>query len=188
MYHTSHELGDRLPGNAGTIHIPFNDAKNFGSYLDYPFLFLHEYTAHAIAIDHGSQNGIFNDGWMIVAADAFFVQDLGTAPAPYPFRPEQIQAFNDRLRGTIEGPCSRAITYGRAVRSWLNKIDNRRFDQITYDLAAFRPGGNEPMTWPRTFVSRLLVAFQTDPGRLEQWIRETATTRDLMERLPPLAY
>ena len=58
---------------------------------------LHEYTAHAIAIDHGSQNGIFNDGWMIVAADAFFIQDQGNASGSYRFRPAQVQAFNDRL-------------------------------------------------------------------------------------------
>jgi hypothetical protein len=186
MYHTAHELGDHKPENAGAIHIPFNDTKNFGSYLDYPFLFLHEYTAHAIAIDHGSENGIFNDGWMVVAADAFFVQEQSKAPGSYPFGPEQTQAFTDRLRGTIQGSCARAITYGQPLRWWLDKLDNGRFDRITYDLAAFRPHASEPVTWPRAFVSRLLVSYRTDPGALERHIRGTVTTQDLMERLPRL--
>ena len=40
---------------------------DLGRYLAYPFLFLHEYTAHVFATDHGNDH--FNDGWMLHAAD-----------------------------------------------------------------------------------------------------------------------
>lgn len=176
---------DDDPLNAGTIHIPFNATKNFSSYLDYPFLFLHEYSAHVIAIDHGSQNVIFNDGWMMVVAWAFFIAESAVAES-YPFNSDQVYAFDDRLRHTMKGPPSLVITETRAFQAWLRNVSENKFTEITYQLASFRPIESERPTWPRFFINRLFGAYRRDPKGLGEMIAAISDVRELLAQLPPL--
>lgn len=60
--------GDRLH----TVLLRFDFRHTFASYVSYPFLFLHEYTAHVHSTDW--DNDVFNDGWLLYAAEAFLTR------------------------------------------------------------------------------------------------------------------
>jgi hypothetical protein len=61
------------------ILVPFAFNRNFGLYLAYLYFFMHEYVAHIFALDSG-KNELFNDGWLLYAAD-YFMKRLYAPPS-----------------------------------------------------------------------------------------------------------
>jgi hypothetical protein len=167
--------------------VRFTLRHDFGLYLTYPFLFLHEYTAHIYGTDHGNQR--FNDGWMLHAAEAFFKQE-GDEDATYDSY--QLDAFNERLYQRLT-PIPRATCrFVRTFHGWLDHPTRSpaRFWDFTYELAAFQPEGGTPRSWPDRFINSLEAEYEADKyrpakqRRLAQMIKAAASARELATQLP----
>ena len=77
----------------------FTYETGFACYLAYPFLFLHEYTAHLYAIDN-RKNDIFNDGWMIYAVEAFMTKEWKKTPSHFGLIEDQISIAGSSGQGS----------------------------------------------------------------------------------------
>jgi hypothetical protein len=163
---------------ADVILVRFGFDCDFGLYLSYPFLFMHEYTAHIIACDHDNER--FNDGWLLYAANAFLVR-CGWGLQP-PLCREQIGAFDERLWGELRRGPREAYRFAKAFDDWLR--DPERFQAITWELAAFEPHTDKDKFWPDQFLNRLEEAFEHDRSRLLDKIRAASDVRRLHEMLP----
>ncbi len=84
---------DAARSQAHVVLVRFDFRHTFASYLSYPFLLLHEYTAHVFSTDW--DNDVFNDGWMVYAADAFLTRAWNTDAEPIGLRREQAKIFQN---------------------------------------------------------------------------------------------
>jgi len=163
------------------IVLRFTFSHDFGLYLAYPFLFMHEYVSHIFACDYGNER--FNDGWLLYAADKFLFQrgwDQYLQPA---LAREQINAFGDQMHHRLNPIPRKACSFARSFDGWLK--DKSRFQQITWELAAYEPDERGPF-WPDQFINRLEQEFDTDRPRLQQKIEAAPDVRTLFETLPPV--
>ena len=97
--------------------IRFTFEHNFALYLAYPFLFLHEYTAHVFSTDFG--NDRFNDGWMIYAAEAFLKRQWHASADSLGLDPEQVSVLHERLYQTLNPIPRRAYHFTEMFDAWL---------------------------------------------------------------------
>lgn len=188
MAHTKHPNGDEIPTHAGTILLPFNKEKTYQSFLQYPFLFVHEYTAHAFAIDHGPDNENFNDGWMLYGAYAFFSNEVSASSGGCPFNWRHLHASEGGLTAVPQGRASDAIGKTTTFYNWITKDHPGWFERITFDLAAFRPSQGEEGTWPRTVLSQLFHYYEYDRSWLAEQVNAVQSARELLQRLSPVAF
>jgi hypothetical protein len=153
----------------------------FGLYLAYPFLFLHEYTAHVHATDYS--NEAFNDGWLLHAAAAFMQRSWNTDPDQLGLDLEQVNVFYERLYPRLNPIPRRACRFARDFESWLP--DHLRYwsAQITYELAAFQPDGATPPFWPTQALNHLERAFTTDRVRLLAALERSENMQTLLSTL-----
>jgi len=146
--------------NSGTIVVRFNFDNDLALYMAYPFLFLHEYTAHIYATDYG--NDLFNDGWMLHAADAFMRRCWNADdPMVAGMSRQQVTIF-DHFSRVIEerNPIvGRAHRFARDFEAWLTDCAPGQFDAMTYDLAAFGPSPTRWKGWPNVFLISLEEEF-----------------------------
>jgi hypothetical protein len=172
---------------SGDIVVRFTFESDLKLYLAYPFLFLHEYTAHVFATDHG--NDRFNDGWMLHAADAFMKENRclsDSSIAEMPLR--QVNIFAEQLyplvnkRSPISG---RGCLLARNFET-LETRDHRWFDVITYALAAFEPDSVRPRYWPTNFLNRLEQELDYNPIGLRAKLAEAFTVSELFTLLSPI--
>lgn len=180
LYEEGAELAFRESRN--TILVRFTFDCDFERYLAYPYLFMHEYVAHIFALDH--DNVLFNDGWLLYAAN-FFLSHRGWKLDLQPLLTrEQIRAFDERLHGKLNPNPRRAYRFVWDFDNWLN--DPERFHTMTCELAAFEPQEGESVFWPDKFINRLEQEFDTDRSRLRRKIEDAPDVRALFEMLPPL--
>jgi hypothetical protein len=175
---------DEQTGEALTdvILVRFAFEHDFGLYLSYPYLFMHECAAHMFAFDHTNER--FNDGWLLHAASHFLYRrgwELDIEPL---LIPEQINAFYEHRYGMLRGIPRRACSFTRDFEKWLR--DEQRFKSMTWELAAFEPRAGESEFWPTQFINRLEQAFNTDRRALRRKIEAARDLRALFEMLAPV--
>jgi hypothetical protein len=165
----------------GDIVVRFTFKHDLALYLAYPFLFLHEYTAHVYATDHG--NDRFNDGWMLHAADAFLRRHWKALdPLVVGMSRQQITVFYDRLYVTIQkrNPiAARACRFARDFEATLPDPVRGWFDAITYELAAFEPVSGRRRSWPTDFLNRLEQEFDYNRPALYEKLGAVVTAQEL---------
>jgi len=164
--------------------------KNMALYLGYPFMFLHEYTAHIFVNDY--QNDIFNDGWMLFAAAQFLQRQAieeRRAGKKFPLNPAQLNIFENEFLPQMKANDTNNIpAKGYAIASEiyaLLKGENVHltFENITQELAAFVPQAGEPKQWPTRFLNKLGERIEIEAERLLANIRPATDIRDLYSRL-----
>jgi hypothetical protein len=168
---------------ANEIVMRFSFEGDLKLYLAYPFLFLHEYSAHIYATDH--HNARFNDGWMLYAADVLLRRgwrtgDLLIAPMPR----QRVQVFQQRLAsiiGASDPLVQRGLQFAQDFEAWLPTP--QWFDAITYELAAFEPGAGRRKFWPTDFLNRLEQEFLRDRPALRDKLLSATTASDLYFQL-----
>jgi hypothetical protein len=171
----------------GDIVVRFTFESDLKLYLAYPFLFLHEYTAHVFATDHG--NDRFNDGWMLHAADAFMRETRclsNSLIAQMPLR--QVNVFAEQLYPLVKerNPISgRGCLLARNFETLVTR-DRRWFDAITYDLAAFEPDSVRRRYWPTEYLNRLEQELDQNPIGLRAKLAEAFTVSELFTLLSPV--
>jgi hypothetical protein len=172
---------------SGDIVVRFTFKSDLKLYLAYPFLFLHEYTAHVFATDHG--NDRFNDGWMLYAADAFMTENRclsDSSIAQMPLR--QVNVFAEQLYPLVKerSPISgRGCLLARNFETLVTR-DHRWFDAITYDLAAFEPDSVRRRYWPTECLNRLEQELDQNPIGLRAKLAEAFTVSELFTLLSPV--
>lgn len=154
---------------------------SFGLYLAYPFLFLHEYTAHVQATDYDNES--FNDGWLLHAAASFLHRDWNHDPERSALELDQVNIFYDRLYPRLNPIPRRACRFARDFESWLPDHLRPWFSRITFDLAAFQPGPAERRFWPTQALHQLERAFTTDRQLLLGALEHTTRLRDLLSTI-----
>ena len=160
--------------------VRFDFRQTFASYLSYPFLLLHEYTAHVYSTDW--DNDVFNDGWMVYAADAFLTRAWNADADANALRREQAKIFqNYWYPGQLNPLPLRGCNLARDLDSWLSIVAPGRFMALTYELAAFQPNPPQPATWPTRWIFALERAFRTDRTRLLNAARTTTNAYDLLQ-------
>ncbi|HEX6291852.1 MAG TPA: hypothetical protein VFZ66_21890 [Herpetosiphonaceae bacterium] len=172
---------DRGTERSDVLLVRFSFEHTFALYLAYPFLFLHEYTAHVHATDHG--NECFNDGWMLHAAASFLHRAWNSGLEQPGLDLEQANVFYDRLYPRLNPIPRRACRFARDFESWLPDHLRHWFMQISYELAAFQTSDSEQATWPTHFLNRLEHAFTTDRRRLQRALEGSAHCRALLSSL-----
>ena len=171
------ETGESIE-NAILVCFAFD--RDFGLYVAYPYLYIHEYVSHLFALDY--RNVRFNDGWLIHAADKFLTRrgwDLG----PQLIR-EQRNAFGETMYGALNPIPRAACSFARDFDAWL--ADDQCFREMTWELAAFEPREGESIFWPNQFINHLEQEFDTDRPRLRHKIEAAPGVRALFETLPPV--
>ncbi len=163
------------------IVVRFGFGYDFGLYLAYPFLFMHEYVSHIFALDYHNER--FNDGWLLYAANAFLRHYGWNLDLQPPLVREQIRAF-ERLYGKLTSVPRQACDFTRDFDDWLD--DTQRFQAMTWELAAFKPRPGESDFWPDQFINRLGQEFDYNRPLLRRKIEAAPNVRPLYEMLPPV--
>jgi hypothetical protein len=153
--------------------------QRFGLYLAYPFLLLHEYSAHVHAADY--DNECFNDGWLLHAAASFLHRDWNIAPEQSGLDLEQVNVFYDRLYPRLNPIPRRACRFARDFESWLPEHLRPCFVRITCELAGFQPSADRQRFWPTQALHQLERAFTTDRRRLLLALENSARLADLLK-------
>lgn len=164
------------------ILVRFGFNYDFGLYLAYPYLFMHEYVAHIFALDYDNER--FNDGWLLYAADAFLMRQGWNLDLNPPLRPEQLSAFGEYLYGRLSSISRAVCSFARNFDAWLGNPEF--FQAMTWELAAFEPRTDESPFWPNQFINRLEQEFDHDRQRLRQKIRSARDLRSLFAALAPV--
>jgi len=180
QHYLDEETGQEL---RDVILVRFTFDRDFGLYLAYPYLFMHEYVSHIFALDYDNER--FNDGWLLHAADAFLIRRGWDLALDSPLSQEQIGAFGECLYHTRLNQVPRlACHFARQFDAWLD--DPERFWAITWELAAFDPREGESNFKPGRFINRLEQEFDTNRSRLRRKIEAARDVRALYEMLAPV--
>jgi len=180
-----------LPGPAGgsqptqiVLRVAFDN--NFFLYLAYPFLFLHEYTAHIFSND--LKNAAFNDGWMLFAASGFLRSDWQNSSV-HPLHANQVWVFHEKLLHKIEGTPRHGHDLARRLSALLEtQGKGLSFESMTYELAAFVPSTGEKKFWPSQLLTALGLEFKNNKTGLRAKIEAATDLRNLfasLNVLPP---
>lgn len=167
---------------SNVVLMRFTFQHDFALYLAFPFLFLHEYTAHIYATDHGNEP--FNDGWMLHAAASFLSRHWNRSHESLDLNWAQIGAFYRHLYGRINPIPRNKCEFAQQFDAWLS--DNTTplsFVSITHELAAFEPTAAEPFFWPTQFINALELWFLQDRRLLLDKIQSAANVRELRSLL-----
>lgn len=157
----------------------FTFGHDFAHYLAYPFLVLHEYTAHVYATDHGNER--FNDGWMLYAASAFLKREWNKAPEQFGLNWEQAGVFHERLYGRLNPIPRQMCRFAGLLDDWLHARHMPEwFMRVTHELAAFQPQSKREVYWPNQFIYALEHEFMTNREQLLGKIQASENFRELM--------
>ncbi|MBV9790722.1 MAG: hypothetical protein JOZ51_21190 [Chloroflexi bacterium] len=180
-YYPTYWDDDQERERQDVVLLRFSYEHSFGLYLAYPFLLLHEYTAHVHATDY--DNEAFNDGWLLHAAAAFLHADWNHNPERSGLDLDQANIFYDRLYPRLNPIPRRACRFARDFESWLPDHLRFWFSRITFELAAFQPGPDEQRYWPTQALHQLERAFTTDRRRMLYGLENTTHLRDLLRAI-----
>jgi hypothetical protein len=180
-YRTSYEEEDSGETLRDVIIVRFLFDHDFALYRAYPYLFLHEYTAHIYSTDHG--NDRFNDGWMLHAAATFLWDQWNLSEPPDPHL-EQADCFYEHLYSRLNPVPRQACRFARQFGSWLATPE--RFWAMTHELAAFEPQPGRERFWPNQFLNALEREFKANRIRLRQKIEAAPDVKTLWSMLAPI--
>jgi hypothetical protein len=172
-------------GGDYSINVPLTADNGVMLYASYPFLFMHEYTAHIFARDY--LNDRFNDGWMLYAASQYLVENWGHELADPRFsvlNEPQAYAFRDYLFGTLLGESQGHCELAQKFYDFLYPWDRTRFESISYELAAYEPKGRECDKWPGMALQALARDAIKQRGDLRQRLA-AAPRRNALDALYP---
>lgn len=164
------------------ILLRFNFSYTFKDYLAYPFIFLHEYTAHVHALDNRT-NEVFHDGWMIFAAENFLWDEMNRVRmtgTTFELIAEQIMVPAG-LKGASQGTHIRDEGYKKALE--FNKAFPDHLMPITFELAAFQPLAGEKPFWPSSFLNSLSAELDSNQVALWTKLQNTRGVRELRDSL-----
>lgn len=168
-----------------TILLRFNYKQSFKNYLAYPFIFLHEYTAHVHALDNRT-NEVFHDGWMIFAAENFLWEERNRARMAgreFELIAEQIK-LPASLRSDPQDPQFNHIPdRGYIMASEFHKAFPDHLMPITFELAAFQPLAGEKPFWPSKFLNSLSAELDSNQVALSTKLQNTRDVRELRDSL-----
>lgn len=156
----------------------FTFSHRFIDYLAYPFLFLHEYTAHIYALDHG--NELFNDGWMLHAADLFLNNTWREDVTNDNLSRDHINAFCYHLLPSLNPIPRRGYDIAKYLERLLPDEIHGKFMQYTHELAAYSPKNSENKYWPMQFINSLQYEMDKNRIRLIDKIHSSNSAHELM--------
>ena len=162
------------------IVIRFQKNDDFNLYLAYPFLFLHEYTAHIYSTDF--DNFLFSDGWMLHAADVFLWK-LRSELDPQALSFEQTGIFRDHLKQKLKDTPLDQYTSALEFETYISGEAMEKFWTITYELAAFEPEQARERFWPSQFLNSLNKEFTTNPELVLLKLKASPDARALYNML-----
>ena len=166
--------------------VSFHFDHGFIHYLTYPIFFLHEYTAHVYALDHG-KNKMFNDGWMLYAACQFLAAERQRTLATggrFPLHEAQIRLLPDYIPDGMIRPFERR---GYELAEKIHRLFQNSegcLRKISLELAAFRPLPGEEEEWPTVFLKSLerhLIRKKDDPEGLKHLVDKLKTETNVRE-------
>ena len=157
---------------------------DFKVYLAYPFWFFHEYTAHIYALDR--DNVCFNDGWMLHAAHVFLWRKWVLSEELAYLKREQAEVFYEHLYPELNPIPRRGCAFAKHFESWLSEWAPERFEEMTWELAAFCPQPGESDFFPTQFINALEREFEADRATLRRKIEASSDIRELWSMLTPL--
>jgi len=164
-----------------SISIPFTPANNLMLYLSYPFLFMHEYTAHIFSTDE--LNDRFNDGWMLYATSQYLLKNWVWDSRMSFLKKDQAYAFKRFLLGKLNDEARDNHDFADEIDYFLLPWDqDGRFEQFTYELAAYVPDLGQLTTWPTSVLKRLTSDLR-DPNRLKREMQLSPSLRALYPHL-----
>lgn len=162
------------------IVVRLTPAADFWLYVAYPFLFLHEYTAHVYAT---GSNESFNDGWMLYAAAVFLKKNWMSNGPHGGMHRDQADVFYEKLYHKIGNIPRQACRFTREFYAWLLMCDpdGSIFRQLTFELASINPAGER--TWASRFINQLKRQFVHDRDSLYKAICSCTSVRELMRAM-----
>lgn len=166
-YYRTFQCADTGTTTQDVVVVRITPAADFWLYVAYPFLFLHEYTAHVYST--GTEER-FNDGWMLHAAATFLKRAWMNESGCEFLHREQVDIFYDRLYSVIGRIPRDACRFARELDDWISVSDPSVFPRLTHELAAFVPATRAERTWHTRFVNTVHREFYADRSRLREKI------------------
>jgi hypothetical protein len=166
--------------------VSFHFDHGFKHYLTYPIFFLHEYTAHVYALDHG-KNKMFNDGWMLYAACQFLAverQRTLAASGEFPLHEVQTRLLPRYIPHGMKKPEERRGYELAQSLDHLFQGSERCLMQISKELTAFKTMPGEEEEWPTVFLKSLerdLKGRKDDPEGLKNLVATLRTAPNVRE-------
>jgi hypothetical protein len=151
------------------ITVYFDQDNDLSLYWSYPYLFLHEYTAHIFAYDH-PDNNFFNDGWLLLAASQFLITWWSAKRSPSHLKFEQVEAFQTHLAPNLGEEARDAYRSAKIMYWWFREWDKTRFEILINELAAFRPSDERSPSWVCDFLRALERAHTLNRKELRDQI------------------
>jgi hypothetical protein len=176
--HEVNEAGVSEP----TIVVRVSYDHDFNLYMLYPFLFLHEYTAHIFANDF--RNATFNDGWMLFAASEFLISEWQNSAGPHPLCDDQAYVFREAFSSRLKRNPRRGYDLAYRLTSWLeNDSPGLTLQAITHELSAFVPKADEKNSLPSQLINALERQFLDNREALQAKLSNAKDIRMLLASL-----
>lgn len=148
LYMIQHEDSEKF-----SIRVPLTTRNDLMLFVSYPFLFMHEYSAHIFSADQF--NDRFNDGWMLYAASRYLVNKWAADEESPKLNRLQAYAFKRHLCFTLSDEAAVHHDLAEDFHDFLFTWDRDRFDLITYELAAYEPTPLMEESWPTLILTNL---------------------------------
>ena len=165
---------------AGIIMVRFSFQDEFINYLAYPFFFLHEYVSHAYAVNTRSE--LFEDGWLLFAANSFFGRQYHSALLPE-LKNGQVDVLERYLLQHFRETAKDGYFGAKHFDSWCLDRVPECFTALTHELAALAP---DPAMPHSDFIHLLSHHRKARPDTLLHWLERTETCRTLWPWLQTL--
>lgn len=164
----------------GIIMVRFSFQDKFVNYLAYPFFFLHEYVSHAYAVNTCSE--LFEDGWLLFAANGFFGRQYHSALIPE-LKNGQVDVLERYLLQHFRETAKDGYFWAKHFDSWCLDRVPECFTALTHELAALAPNPEMPHS---DFIHLLSHHRQARPDTLLRWLERAKTCRELWPWLQTL--
>lgn len=164
----------------GIIMVRFSFQDKFINYLAYPFFFLHEYVSHAYAVNTRSE--LFEDGWLLFAANNFFGRQYHSALIPE-LKNGQVDVFERHLLQHLREKAKDGYFMAKHFGTWCLDRVPECFTALTHELAALAPNPEMPHS---DFIYLLCHHRKERPDTLLRWLERAKTCRELWPWLQTL--
>lgn len=158
---------------SGIIMVRFSFQDKFINYLAYPFFFVHEYVSHVYTVNTRSE--LFEDGWLLFAANDFFVGQHHSALIPE-LKNGHVDVFERYILRHVRSKAKDGYFLARNFNTWCLDRVPEYFIALTYELAALAP--TEGMHHS-DFIHLLSHHRKVGPDTLLRWLRRCPTCREL---------
>lgn len=157
----------------GIIMVRFSFHDKFINYLAYPFFFLHEYVSHAYAVNTRSE--LFEDGWLLFAANSFFGRQYHSALIPE-LKNGQVDVLERYLLQHFRETANDGYFLAKHFDTWCLDRVPECFTALTHELATLAP---DPAMPHSDFIHLLSHHRKARPDTLLHWLERAKTCRTL---------